>query len=481
MTLTIPPAVENAEDRPVTPLDRKALVRNAILTGPIPRTLFTLAWPTMAVLLAQTAINIAEAFYVGFLGTASLAGVSLVFPLVMLMMTMSAGGIGSGVASAVARAIGAGRKHDADAIVFHSILLAIIIGAIFTVGPIWGGPALYRALGGRNQALTAALLYSNYIFAGSVGVWIVNVLGAALRGSGNVKVPAIVTFTGAVLLIPVSPALIFGFGPFPRMGIAGAGIVFAIYFSGAAVALIAYMISTRSSLSLRFARLERRIFADILKVGVPAALSTVQTNLTVILVTAAVGLFGTSYLAGYGIASRLDYVLIPILFGLSSAVLTMVGVNMGAGQTMRARKIAWTGGLLGVAITEGIGLVVAIFPALWLHLFSHDPSVLAPATTYLRIVAPVYGFLGLGFVLSFASQGTGHILWPFIGVTARLLVAAGIGWIAVTYFGAGVFALSIIIAASLAIYAALCAVAMTSKEVWKPTRCLAAARTVAGR
>jgi len=113
--------------------DRKAQARAAILNGPITTTLMRLALPTIAVLLAQTAVSVAETYYVGYLGTDALAGVSLVFPVYMLMVTISNGGLGSGVASSVARAIGAGRQRDADAIVLHAIVLAAIMGAIFTL------------------------------------------------------------------------------------------------------------------------------------------------------------------------------------------------------------------------------------------------------------------------------------------------------------------------------------------------------------
>ncbi|HEY3678093.1 MAG TPA: MATE family efflux transporter, partial [Bradyrhizobium sp.] len=144
------------------PAQRRAdATRAAILNGAILPTLMTLALPTISVLMAQTAVSIAEAYYVGFLGTDALAGVAMVFPVFMLMTMMSNGGVGSGVASAVARAVGAGRKDDADALVLHAIVLAIIFGAAFTLGTIRGGPMLYRALGGHSEALGAALQYSN--------------------------------------------------------------------------------------------------------------------------------------------------------------------------------------------------------------------------------------------------------------------------------------------------------------------------------
>ena len=456
------------EAKPAKP--RNDGTRAAILSGPILATLVKLALPTMVVLLAQTAVNIAEAYYVGFLGTDALAGVAMVFPVFMLMTMMSNGGIGSGVASSVARAVGAGRKQDADALLFHAMVIAVIFGAAFTLGTIRGGPMLYRALGGHSQALNAALQYSNYLFAGAIPVWIVNLQAAALRGSGNVKVPAMVTLVGAMVLIPTSPLLIFGFGPVPRLGIQGAGIAFAAYYCGAMLFLLRYMASGRAGLTFRFAPLQGRLFLDILKVGIPTAVNTVLTNLTVILVTGAVGLFGTTALAAYGVASRLDYVMIPILFGLCTAVLTMVGVNIGAGQIARARKIAWTSSLVGLGLTGSIGLIVAIYPLLWLHLFSHDPDVLRQGATYLRIVAPAYAALGFGFVVAFASQGVGHVFWPFVASLTRISVAAGLGWIAVGYFGAGMAALASMVAASLVAYAAICAIAMLSHRVWSSDR-----------
>jgi putative MATE family efflux protein len=439
-----------------------------MLTAPILPTLLKLALPTVTVLVAQTAVNIAEAYYVGFLGTDALAGAALVFPIFMLMTMMSNGGLGSGVASSVARAVGAGRRGDADAALFHAVVLAVLAGALFTQGATLGGPLLYRALGGRDGALAAATTYSNYLFAGAIPVWIVNLQAAALRGSGNVKVPALVTLIGAIVTIPVSPVLIFGLGPFPRLGIGGAGVAFGLYYGAAMLFLLRYMASGQSGLTLRVVRLRGRIFADMLKVGIPTAFNAVLTNLTVILVTGAVGLFGTSALAGYGISSRLDYIMIPLLFGISTATLTMVGVNMGAGHTARARKIGWTSGVVGLLMTGTIGLVVALFPTSWLHLFSHDADVVREGMTYLRIVAPAYGALGFGFVASFAAQGTGRAMGPLAAALARIVIAAGGGWIAVTSFAAGMTGLAVMVTMSLAAYAAICAMIMLSPATWRP-------------
>jgi putative MATE family efflux protein len=459
------------DDAPTAPhaavRDQTETTRDALLTAPILPTLLKLALPTVTVLVAQTAVNIAEAWYVGFLGTDALAGAALVFPIFMLMTMMSNGGLGSGVGSSVARAIGAGRRDDADALLFHAIVVAVIAGAVFTLGATFGGPALYRSLGGRGEALDAAVRYSNYLFAGAIPVWIVNLQAAALRGYGNVKVPALVTLIGALVMIPLSPILIFGFGPFPRLGIGGAGVAFGLYYGAAMLFLLRYMASGHSGLTFKMVRLRANLFMDILKVGIPTAIQAVLTNLTVILVTGAVGLFGTSALAGYGIASRLDYIMIPLLFGVSTATLTMVGVNMGAGQTARARRIGWTSGIVGLFLTGTIGLLVAIFPNVWLHLFSDNTDVVSEGTTYLRIVAPAYSALGFGFVVSFAAQGTGRALLPLAAATARILIAAGGGWIAVGWLGAGMTGLAAMVTASLAAYVAICSTIMFSAAVWR--------------
>ncbi len=450
-----------------TGAELKARAREAMLHGRIVPTLLKLALPIIGVMVAQTAVGIAETYYVGFLGTDALAGVALVFPIFMLMTTMSNGGLGSGVASAIARASGAGRQHDTDALVFHAVVLAVIAGALFTAGILFGGPALYSALGGRGASLAAALKYSDVLFAGAIAVWVVNLLAASLRGSGNVKVPALITLFGAAVMIPASPALIFGFGPVPRLGIAGAATAFNIYYLGALLVMIGYMRSGRSGLTLTPTRLEWRLFADILKVGLPTAINAVQTNLSVILVTGAVGVFGTAAIAGYGTASRLDYVMIPILFGLSSAVLTMVGINIGAGNGARARHIGWIASLVGIAITETIGLAAAIAPGVWVGLFTDDPAVLAPGMTYLRIVGLVYGLSGFGFVTSFAGQGAGKVLWPSVAVTARMVVAAGGGWIAVTMFGGSMTTLAIIVAFSFVAYVGFASLVMFRSSAWQ--------------
>lgn len=460
----------SSHDGAVSRTDRKTLVRLAILDGPVLPILLRLALPTIAVLVAQTMVGIAETYYVSRLGTDALIGASVVFPVWMLMTMMSAGGLGGGVASAVARAIGAGRDGDADDHVLHAIALAVFVGLCFTVGMWLCAPGLFASLGAENGALLQAISYSNWLFLGAVPIWIVNLCSAALRGVGNVKVPAFVTLVGVAVLIPLSPLLIFGFGPIKGFGIAGAGMAVTFYYSAASVALVRYLRTSSAGLTLRFRRLRWPLFRDVLGVGIISSLAVVQLNLAVILVTAVVGRFGAAALAGYGIGSRLEYLFIPVLFGLGSAVLMMVGTCIGAGNLPRAKRIALVGTLIGAGFTAAVGVVIAIFPALWLGIFSRDQAVLHAGAIYLRTAAPFYPAMAAAFILSFVSQGTGRPgLTTFAG-TVRLGVAAGVGWLAVANWGVNLQALSAIIASGQIASAVICLWAARFGLIWPPVR-----------
>src|SRR2546425_4354649 len=229
-----------------------------LLEGPIAPTLLALAAPNVVMLVAQVAITVLEAYFVGWLGADALAGVSVTFPLVMLMQTMSAGGMGGGVASAVARALGAGRGADASRLVTHAIVIALAMAAAFTVIVLGAGHAIYYAMGARDGALAAALAYSNVIFAGAAAVWLFNTLASAVRGTGNMLLPAAVVLGGSPLLVTLSPALIFGWGPLPRLGVTGAALTVVAYYALGALVLFVYLASGRSLIRLSpRVRLER--------------------------------------------------------------------------------------------------------------------------------------------------------------------------------------------------------------------------------
>lgn len=408
-----------------------------LLEAPIASTLLRLAMPNMLIMVAQAGAGLVETYFIGKLGTDALAGVALVFPVAMLMQMMSAGAMGGGIASSIARALGAGRRADANALALHALVIALCLGAAFTIAAVGGGAWLYQAMGGSGRALEAALTYSNWVFGGAVLVWLFNSLGAVLRGTGNMAFPAAVSCIGVVILVPASPALIFGWGPLPALGIAGGAVAFVSYYVLGCLALAAYLWGGRSVLqpSLRAVRFRWPLFRDILRVGAVAAVVTLATNLTIIIGTSFVGEFGPAAIAGYGTGARLEYLLVPLVFGLGAPLVAIVGTSIGAGQRERALRTAWIGAAVAFILTEAIGLCAAAFPTAWLSLFDTDPLMLEAGATYLRTVGPFYGMFGLALSLYFASQGAGRLLWPLLATVARLAIAALTGWLALRWSG----------------------------------------------
>jgi putative MATE family efflux protein len=439
-----------------------------MLEGPIVITLLSLAWPNVLVMLAQASTGLIETWWVSRLGTDALTGMALVFPGFMMMGMLSAGAVGGGISSAVARALGSGRRDDADSLVLHAVLINLALGLATSALFLVFGRSLYSAMGGRGGSLEAAMIYSNVVFGGNALVWLANGLASVIRGTGNMLFPSLVVCVAVALLIPLSPMLIFGFGPIPALGVAGGGVA-VVATTALMAAIFAWRILSGNSLvRLKLARLRTEFFADILRVGAVGSLSSLQTTLTVALTTGLVGAAaGPEAVAGYGTGARLEYLLIPLVFGLGAPMVAMVGTNVGAGQRERALRIAMIGGALAFAATQSVGLAAAIWPAAWLGLFGDDPLMIATGSHYLRIVGPTYGFFGLGLSLYFASQGAGRLLWPLLGGFARLVIAVGGGWLALALTGS-LEALFAMLALGLAVYGVTVAVAVKS-GVWFKT------------
>jgi putative MATE family efflux protein len=452
-----------------------------LLHGPILPTLLGMAWPNILVMLAQASTGLIETWWVSRLGTDALAGMALVFPGFMMMQMLSAGAMGGGISSAIARALGGGRRDDASALVLHALIVNGLLGLCFSAAFLLLGPQLYRSMGGQAGSLDAALQYSDVVFAGNVLVWLMNALASSVRGTGNMLVPSAAVCAGVALLVPLSPLLIFGYGPIPAMGIAGAGAAVVLTTALTAAVLAWYVLSRHSLARPRLTRLRLALFGDILRVGVVGSVSTLQTTLTVALTTALVGVAaGPDALAGYGTGSRLEYLLIPLVFGLGAPLVALVGTNIGAGQQKRALRAALLGGVVAFCLAETVGLAAAVWPTAWLGLFDADPRMLETGAAYLRVVGPTYGFFGLGLCLYFASQGAGRLLWPLLAGLLRMVLAVGGGWLALRLTGslAWVF---VALGAALVAYGTMLVVAIASGAWFREQYRERLSRTIARR
>ena len=246
VTVTAPRPTTTAMELPrsggtpsVTLADKNSSSRTRLLLhGPIVSTLLRLAAPNVVVNVILIAVTASvDAHFVGQLGPSALAGLSLVFPLLMLMQQMANGSMGGATASAVARAIGSGRRDDASALVFHALIIACGMAAVFTSVLVFAGPTVYAVMGGRGAALGAAVEYSNAIFGGAAAYWILSTLTSVVRGTGQPTVLAVVYLAAEALHVVFVPVLVFGLGPIPPLGITGAGLATVTSFTVSTAAL----------------------------------------------------------------------------------------------------------------------------------------------------------------------------------------------------------------------------------------------------
>jgi putative MATE family efflux protein len=431
-----------------------AAAREARFTSaPVLPLLVSLALPNMLAMVAAAAVSIAETRYVGELGRDALAAMAIVFPFVMMMQMFSAGAMGGGISSVISRALGAGDAAAARSLALHSAWIGIGGGIVFTLVFVGGGRWIFSALGARDDVLALAVAYADVAFGGATAVWLANTLISVLRGCGEMRVPSVTIVATVAAQIVIGAGFGLGLGPFPRWGLPGVALGQVLAFGGATLFLLGYLRSSRRRVPLawRGIALRRAAFGRILAIGGLACLSPLQSVATVLVLTALVARLGPDALAGYGIGARLEFLLIPIAFGIGVATLPLVGMAVGRGDGARARRVAWTGGALSAGLVGAIGVVVAIWPRGWAGLFTDSAPVLAAAELYLTHAGPGYALFGLGLTLYFASQGAGRVLGPVLAATLRLAVVAG-GGFALAAAGAGPGALFILVAVGMVVY-----------------------------
>ncbi len=425
-----------------------------LIEQPITSTLFKLAAPNAVGFFIASSVSIAEMWFAGRLGTDALAGLALVFPFVMLMQMQSNGSVGGVIAAMVARAMGQGDITRANVILWHSLAVGVVLSTVFSAAFFVFAEEIFIALGGRDLALTQAMEYGSIVFALILFLWLFNMCGSVLRGSGDMGTPAKAMVLAAIVQVIASGALSLGWVGLPALGIKGIGY-------GTILAQIAGMgfvgwrlLNGRSA--VRFVRhalkIDQGIVKDILRNGSIATINPFLTVFSIIAMTAYVGRYGVEAIAGFGIGTRLEFILIPVVFGFGAAMISLVGSNIGAGNVPRAEKVGWRGAGISAGICGLIGLTVAIFPPLWADMFSDDPNVLNVSYLYLRYVGPCYLFFGFGLSLFFASQGAHALTWPVIANFLRCIVAVGGGYLVLEMFDAPLTLLFILISVSLTVY-----------------------------
>jgi MATE family, multidrug efflux pump len=456
------------DERPLPPPEPAAM--DALLDGPILRTLLLLAWPNVIALSAGTCVVIAETSYIGRLGVESLAAMALVFPFVILTMTMSGGAMGGGVASSVARALGAGDIERASTLAAHALLIGICFGLAFMLFMLTCGPYLLKLLGGKGNVLAQAIGYAQIFFGGAVIPWLMNTMAGVLRGTGNMKLPSTMILSSAVCQIIFGGTLGLGLGPIPQFGMRGvaAGSLMAYMITISVMGW--YLFSGRARVVPKIwgLRIQATMFFDILKVGAVSCFSPLQGVLTISIFTHMLATFGTAVLAGYGIGARLEFMLTSVAFAVGIASVPMIGMAVGAEKIARARRIAWTAGFISFISVGAIASIIAVFPDLWVNIFTGDASVREASRRYLSTAAPCYAFIGLAMSMYFSSQGAAKVVGPVLAQSARLVFIRFGGWYLTAHEGtaANFFALA---ASSMVVLGVLSSLSVILTR-WDPRR-----------
>ena len=441
---------------------------NPLLGGAILPVLMRLALPNMGAMVAGSVAAIADTAEVGGLGVPALAGMAVVFPLVMLQGMLSAGAMGSGVSAAIARALGAGDQVRADALAVHALLIGVIIGVTTSLLVLPLAPLIFGALGAKGAALDEAVAFARVAFIGATGVWLVNLLAAVLRGAGNMAVPSTVLLLTAVLQIVIGGSFGLGLGPVPKFGMAGVAAGQVVASAIGALILFFFLGSGRAKVGLRIGAVavSRAHFTAILQTGATAAVSPIMSITTIIILNRLVAGFGPTVLAGFGIGTRLEFLLTPLSFAIGVASVPLVGTAIGAGMTARARAATWTAARLAGAVMAAIGLMMARVPGIWVAIFTGDAATKAVASQYFHLVGPTYGFFGAGMSLFFSSLAAGKVA-PMLLAGALRLVIVAVGGTILVAMAAPVWTIFALIGVGIVAYGAM-SIYVVYRADWTP-------------
>ncbi len=421
-----------------------ATTQERILRGAIPGTLARLAWPVLVSMAFHTFFNIVNAFWVGRLGPAALAAVTT-----SLFATWSvwafAEMVGVGLVAIVARHVGAGERAAADHAAAQGILLAVgiaaLVAALAPVVPRW----LFRILHTEPEVTREGIAFLRTIFLGASAFFLLFTLEAILRAWGDTRTPMRITSFVVALNVILDPLLIFGIGPFPRLETLGAGIATVIAHAVGVALMVRHFTVHRArfpDIPRHLLRVDPPVMARLLRIGLPISLNMVLFSVVYLFLSREAASLGTGPLAALGVGNRVESISYLTASSLAVATATIVGQNLGAGQTARARATARVSARMAVGICTFWGIVFFAFAEPLLRIFSSDPAVIRPGIGFLRLLAVCQPVMGLEIALSGAFQGAGYTLVPMsisstISILRIPLARAAVGMAGMGLLGIG--------------------------------------------
>ena len=417
--------------------------RKAKLTeGSVGRHLVDMTVPIMFGITMMMAQSIIDAWFLGKVGDLALAAFSFGFPILMIITSVAIG-LGAGTSSVVARAIGAGDLQRARRLATDSLLLSFLVtGTLALIGIMTIEP-LFRLLGAPADMIPMIKSFMTILYCG-IPFMVVGMVGtSSMRATGDTVLPGKLMMASALLNVILDPVFIFGIGPVPAMGLDGAATASLLARGSMFLATLYFMVHRLDMVSFNKpnpAEL-RKSWADILHVGLPAAGTNVIVPVTMTLITAMIARYGPEAVAGFGVASRIEALVLVIFYSLSSVIGPFVGQNLSAGHEQRIQQSL----RLSASFCMAFGLVIALllaFSANWLPtLFSQNPEVTSVTRTFLWIAPVGYGAYGVIMVMNAAFNGLGRPMPAvYISTVRMLLLYLPLAFVGQHWFGiAGIF------------------------------------------
>jgi putative MATE family efflux protein len=382
------------------------------LEGPIGAALVRLAIPLILGNVLQTGYQLTDAFWVGRLGTAAVAAVSVSFPVTILVISLGAG-FGIAGATLSAQYMGAGRQDMVNHVAAQTMLIVLVTSGVLGTAGFIIAPYLLELVGVAPDVFSGALGFMRVSFIGIIFVFLYGMFQALMRGVGETRIPLLIVLLTVLLNFLLDPLLIFGWGPLPAQGVMGAAM--ATLATQALAALLGLIVFLRGRHGIHLSwgafapdpRYIRRAF----RLGLPGSIELSIRALGPMLLSFLVASFGTVTLASYGAGSNiLQFVTIPAM-GMSMAVSTLVSQNMGAGNIGRAERVAVLGAGSGFGIFSLVGAAAYLLaPAIVAFFVPGAPDVIAEGSRFVRIMCPAWGAIGIQLCIVSAFRASGNML-----------------------------------------------------------------------
>jgi putative MATE family efflux protein len=394
-----------------------------LTTGPVGRHLVDMALPMLLGITTMMGQSFIDAWFLGRVGDRALAAYSFGFPILMIVTSVAIG-LGAGTSSVVARAIGAENHRRAKRLVTDSLILSFLITAMVSAAGVLTIEPLFRLLGAPEDMIPMIRSFMLILYSG-VPFVVVGMVGmSSMRATGDTRLPGKLMIAGAILNVILDPIFIFGFGPVPAMGLNGAATAGLLARGAIFVGALYLLLHRLDMVSFNKPKLPelKNSWADILHVGLPAAGTNAIVPVGLAVITAMIARYGPEAVAGFGVASRIESLVLVIYYALSSVIGPFVGQNLSAGKEDRIQRSLRL--CAGFCISSGlvIALVLALLSGILPSLFSSSEEVIGVTRMFLWIAPISYGAYGIVMVVNAAFNGLGNPMPGVVISVTRILV-----------------------------------------------------------